>query len=171
MGRLPVDWRFIWTVGPTVQYPLLDFGTADARRLQADQATLEQLANYRRTVLVAVQQVDDALTGYAAERGRLRGLDRAVAAAARAVDLATQRYDRGIIDFLNVVDAERALFALQDQRAVSERAAVDDFVSVCQNLGGGWQGFPPPPPLRQPLPAVLATLRDATGRSERPLGG
>ncbi len=171
LGRLPVDWRFIWTVGPTVQFPLLDFGTADARVLQADQATLEQLAGYRKTVLVAVQQVDDALTGYAAERGRLGHLDRAVAAAERAVDLATQRYDRGIIDFLNVVDAQRALFTLQDQRAVSEQLAVSDFVSVCQNLGGGWQGFPPPPPLRQPLPAVLATVRDAAGQSERPLGG
>ena len=169
LGREPVDWRFIWTVGPTVQYPLLDFGTADARRQQADQATLEQLANYRRTILTAVQQVDNALTGYDADRGRLGYLNRAVAAAQRALDLATQRYDRGIIDYLNVLDAQRALFTLQDQTALSEQATVSDFVGVCQNLGGGWQGFPPPPPLRQPLPAVLATLADAGGHSDRPL--
>ncbi len=170
LGREPVDWRLIWTVGPTVQYPLLDFGAADARRQQADQLTRERLVDYRRTILTAVQQVDDALTGYDAERGRLAGLGRAVAAARRALDLATQRYDRGIVDYLNVLDAQRALFALQDQSAVSEQAAVDDFVAVCQNLGGGWQGFPPPPPLRRPLPAALATLDDAAGHSDRPLG-
>ncbi len=169
LGRTPVDWRFIWTVGPTVQYPLLDFGTADARRQQADQATVEQLASYRGTILAAVQQVDDALTGYDADRGRSAALGRAVAAAQRSFDLATQRYDRGIIDYLNVIDSQRQLFALQDQYAQSQRAAVSDFVGVCQNLGGGWQGFPPPPPLRRPLPAVLATLGDATGQTAHPL--
>ena len=169
LGRTPVDWRFIWTVGPTVQYPLLDFGTADARRLQADQATREGVAHYRQTILVAVQQVDDALTGYDADRGRLDALNRAVAAAQRALDLASQRYDRGIIDYLNVLDAQRALFALQDQAAVTDQSTVADFVTVCQTLGGGWQGLPPPPPLRQPMPAVLANLSDATGHSDRPL--
>ena len=169
INRPYVDWRFIWTVGPTVQYPLLDFGTADARRQAADQATVESVANYRRTILSAVQQVDDGLTRYAADRGRLAGLTRAVDAARRAVDIATQRYDRGIIDYLNVLDAQRSLFALQDQVAVGRQSSVGDFVSVCQSLGGGWQGFAPPPPLRQPLPAVLATLSDATGHSDRPL--
>jgi hypothetical protein len=43
-------------------------------------------------------------------------------------------------------------------------------VNVCQSLGGGWEGFPPPPPLKGPLPAILATVRDATGHSDRPLG-
>ena len=169
LGREPVDWRFIWTVGPTVQYPLLDFGTADARRIAAEQLTDERVADYRRTILSAVQQVDNALSQLSADGGRLAGLGRAIAAARRALDLATQRYDRGIIDYLNVLDAQRALFALLDQEAVGRQAAVGDFVSVCQSLGGGWQGFAPPPPLARPLPAVLATFSDATGHSARPL--
>jgi NodT family efflux transporter outer membrane factor (OMF) lipoprotein len=169
INRTPADWRFIWTVGPTVQYPLLDLGTADARVQQQNQMTREMVANYRKTILIAVQQVDDALTGYDAERSRLESLGRAVAAAQRALDLANQRYDRGIIDYLNVLDAERSLYTLQDQQAVSEDVAVADFVNVCQSLGGGWEGFPPPPPLKAPLPAVLATIRDATGNSDRPI--
>jgi NodT family efflux transporter outer membrane factor (OMF) lipoprotein len=169
LNRTPVDWRFIWTVGPTVDYPVLDFGLADARVQQQDQATREQLTHYRQTILVAIQQVDNALTGYDADRNRLNHLDRAVAAAQRAYDLANRRYKLGIIDYLNVLDAERELFALQDQRATSEQAAVGDFVTVCQSLGGGWQGFPPPPPLATPLPAVLATIRDASGNSDHPL--
>ena len=170
LGRTPVNWREIWTVGPTVQYPLLDFGTADARRQQQDMVTREQLADYRKTILTAVQQVDDGLTGYDAERGRLANLRDAVAAARRALSLANQRYDRGIIDFLNVLDAERSLYTLQDQEAVSENAAVADFVNVCQSLGGGWEGFAPPPPLRAPMPALLATIHDAANKNDRPLG-
>jgi NodT family efflux transporter outer membrane factor (OMF) lipoprotein len=169
INRSPADWRFIWTVGPTVQYPLLDFGTADARRQEQNQLTREMVANYRKTILSAVQQVDDALTGYDAERSRLTNLRNAVAAAERALDLANQRYDRGIIDYLNVLDAERSLYTLQDQQAVSEDAAVADFVNVCQSLGGGWEGFPPPPPLKTPLPALLATINDASGRTSNPL--
>ena len=169
LGREPVAWRGIWSVGPTVDYPLLDFGTADARRQQADQATREQVARYRQMILTAVQQVDDGLTEYEAQRSRLAALDHALTAAHRALDLATQRYDRGIIDYLNVLDAQRALFALEDQYAVTEQSAVTQFVGVCQNLGGGWQGFPPPPPLERPMPAVLATIRDATAAPPAPL--
>jgi NodT family efflux transporter outer membrane factor (OMF) lipoprotein len=169
LGRTPVDWRFIWTVGPTVDYPVLDFGLADARVQQQDQATREQLTHYRQTILTAIRQVDDALTGYDADRGRLDHLDRAVAAAQKAYDLANRRYKLGIIDYLNVLDAERELFALQDRRATGEQAAVEDFVTVCQSLGGGWQGFAPPPPLAAPLPAVLATIRDAGGNGAKPL--
>jgi NodT family efflux transporter outer membrane factor (OMF) lipoprotein len=169
INRTPADWRFIWTVGPTVDYPVLDFGLADARVQQQDQATREQLTHYRQTILTAIEQVDNALTGYEADRHRLDHLDRAVAAAKRAYDLANRRYKLGIIDYLNVLDAERELFALQDERATSEEAAVGDFVTVCQSLGGGWQGFAPPPPLAAPLPAVLATIRDASGHGAKPL--
>ena len=85
------------------------------------------------------------------------------------LQLATQRYERGIINYLNVVDAERQLYDLQDQFAVSEDAAVGDFVDICQSLGGGWQGFAPPPPLHQPLPAIFAAA-DIAGKNVGALG-
>jgi NodT family efflux transporter outer membrane factor (OMF) lipoprotein len=170
LGRTPVTWRGVWSAGPTVEWPLLDFGTVDAQIQQQDQITREQVANYRKLILAAIQQVDDSLTNYDAERSRLGSLTRAVAAAQRALELATERYNRGIINYLNVVDAERELYNLQDQFAVSENTAVADFVDICQSLGGGWQGFAPPPPLRQPLPAILATANDIAGKNVGALG-
>jgi NodT family efflux transporter outer membrane factor (OMF) lipoprotein len=169
-GREPVAYRGIWEAAPAISWPLLDFGTVDANIQAQNQATRAQAAGFQKVVLTAIAEVDNALTDYDAQRRRLDNLGRAVAAAQRALDLATQRYDRGIIDYLNVLDAERSLYALQDQQAVSENAAVSGFVNVCQSLGGGWEGFPPPPPLKGPLPAILATVRDATGHSDRPLG-
>ena len=170
-GREPVAYRGIWEAAPSVSWPLLDFGTVDANIQTQDQATRAQASHFQQVVLRAIADVDNGLTTYDSQRQRLENLARAVGAAQRSLDLATQRYDRGIIDYLNVLDAERSLYALQDQQAVSEDAAVSEFVGVCQSLGGGWEGFPPPPPLKGPLPAILATLRDATGHSDRPLGG
>jgi NodT family efflux transporter outer membrane factor (OMF) lipoprotein len=171
LGRDPVSSRGIWSVAPGVTWPLLDFGTVDAGIQAQDQATRAQVANFRKVILNAIEEVDDSLATYDAERARLENLHAAVRDAQRALDLATQRYNRGIIDYLNVLDAQRSLYALADQEAISEDAAVADFIDVCQSLGGGWEGFAPPPPLKKPLPAILATLRDATGHSDRPLGG
>jgi len=169
LGVTPTISKSIWDVAPTIAWPLLDFGTVDAHIQAQNQATRASAENFRKVVLNAVAQVDNDLTMYDAERRRLGSLERAVADAQRALDLATQRYDRGIIDYLNVLDAQRTLFALQDQHAASENLAVADFVDVCQSLGGGWEGFAPPPPLKRPLPALLALGRDVTGNSDHPL--
>jgi NodT family efflux transporter outer membrane factor (OMF) lipoprotein len=169
-GREPVKFRGIWEAAPTISWPLLDFGTVDANIQVQNQVTRAQAANFQKVVLNAIADVDNGLTNYDAERRRLENLGRAVVAAQRAVDLATQRYDRGIIDYLNVLDAQRSLYTLQDQQAVSENTAVTDFVNVCQSLGGGWEGFAPPAPLKAPLPAIFAAVRDASGNADRPLG-
>jgi NodT family efflux transporter outer membrane factor (OMF) lipoprotein len=169
LGREPVEFQGIWEAAPAINWPLLDFGTADARIQAQNQATRAEAANYQKVVLTAIGEVDNALTGYDAERRRLESLRGAVSDAQRALHLASERYDRGIIDYLNVLDAERSLFQLEDEQAVSEDEAVAGFIDLCQSLGGGWEGFAPPPPLKGPLPAVFAAVRDATGNSDRPI--
>jgi outer membrane protein TolC len=169
LGREPVVFRGIWEAAPTINWPLLDFGTVDANIQAQDQATRAQLANYQRVVLNAISEVDNSLTNYDAQRRRLESLRGAIADAQRALHLATERYNRGIIDYLNVLDAERSLYSLEDQQAISEDDAVAGFIDVCQSLGGGWEGFAPPPPLKAPLPAIFAAVRDATGNSDRPI--
>lgn len=168
-GRLPNAIRGIWSAAPAVAWPLLDFGAVDANIQVQNQETRAQVANFRKVVLDAIAEVDNGLTTYDAERRRLDDLQQAVDQAQQALSLATQRYNRGIIDYLNVLDAERSLYELQDEQAMSENTAVNDFVDVCQGLGGGWEGFPPPPPLKAPLPAIFAMVRDAAGHSNRPI--
>jgi NodT family efflux transporter outer membrane factor (OMF) lipoprotein len=167
-GREPVEFRGLWSAAPTINWPLLDFGTVDAKIQAQNQETRAQIANFQKVVLTAISEVDNSLTTYDAQRRRLEDLARAVADAQRALDLASERYNRGIVDYLNVLDAERSLYNLKDQQALSENDAVGGFIDVCQNLGGGWEGFPPPPPLRKPLPALLAafeTDRQRMGRT------
>ena len=75
------------------------------------------LVNYRKTILNAVQQVDTSLDAYQAQQVEWRNWATAMMAGQRAVDLATRRYNRGLTDFLNVVDAERQFYDLQEQYA------------------------------------------------------
>jgi len=86
----------------------------------------------------------------------------------RAVDLATERYNRGLTDFLNVVDAERQFDDLQLQYAVAQVAQGEQFVQLYKSLGGGWQEYQAIPAIRRPQPAVIAAFRRVLSRSTPP---
>jgi NodT family efflux transporter outer membrane factor (OMF) lipoprotein len=157
IGNVPGS--HIWSVGPSVYWPLLDFGSLDALVSVADLKTHEQLVSYKRTVFDAVRDADTAIGNFAAEQDRLKNLDVAMVASERAVSLASQRYDRGLTDFLNVVDAERQEYELENEYAVTQQSAADAFVSLYRALGGGWEQYQGVPSIRRPLPAVLAIFR------------
>lgn len=159
LGVAPASNRFIWSAGAAAFWPLLDFGTLDALVNVADLRTHESLINYKQTVLRAVQEVNSAMSGYSAQQDRLRNLGEALAASQRAVSLASQRYDRGLTDFLNVVDAERQQYDLEQQYATAQVAVGEQFVALYKGLGGGWEQYQSIPPIRQPQPAIVAAFR------------
>jgi hypothetical protein len=77
----------------------------------------------------------------------------------RAVDLATARYNRGLTDYLNVVDAERQLYEIEQQDVSAQTSAGEQYVQLYRALGGGWQNYQSVPDIRQPQPAVIAAFR------------
>ncbi len=158
-GTTPNIAKHLWSFGPAAAWPLLDFGALDA---QADIADLEahaRLVDYRKTIVAAVQEVDTALDEFRAGEQQLKSLEEAMLNAQRAVELANQRYDRGLTDFLNVVDAERQLYDLQDQYIVAQVGGDEQFVQLYKSLGGGWQNYQTVPRIRMPQPAVIAMFR------------
>jgi len=160
-GTVPKLSEHLWSFGPGAMWPLLDFGALDAQADIADLAAHESLMNYRKIILTAVQQVDTSVVEYGAQQARLSKLDTAMAAAQRALDLATARYDRGLTDFLNVVDAERQFYDLQEQYAAAQVAQGEQFVQLYRSLGGGWQNYQAVPAIHRPQPAVIAAFRRA----------
>jgi NodT family efflux transporter outer membrane factor (OMF) lipoprotein len=156
-SAVPITW--IGSVGPSLSAPILDFGALDAKIEIADYRAHELATAYKQTILVAVQQVDEANTAYRAFRQSLQSLDIAVEAARHATEVASDRYDRGLTDFLNVLDAERQQFALEQQRAEVVRLAGDSFVALYKALGGGWPSDEIIPPVRHPDPAVVAAVK------------
>jgi NodT family efflux transporter outer membrane factor (OMF) lipoprotein len=158
LGVSPNLAKAIWSAGPGVYWSVLDFGTLDALVEVADYRTKEQLAAYKAAILTAVQQVDVAINDYAAQQQRLRSLETALAAAEQSVSLASQRYDRGLTDFLNVLDAQREDYALEDQYTRAQQTAADDFAALYKALGGGWEKYQAIPPIRRPKPAIVAAF-------------
>ena len=82
-----------------------------------------------------------------------------MAASRRAVDLAMERYERGVTDFLNVLDAQRQDYALADQTAAAQGTVVLQYVAFYKALGGGWELYDDLPPMPEPQPAIMATVR------------
>jgi NodT family efflux transporter outer membrane factor (OMF) lipoprotein len=148
----------IWAFGPSVYWPLLDFGALDALVGIADLQAHERFVAYRKTVIDAVQDADTAIARFQAQEQRLKDLTDAIDASQRAVELAQQRYDRGLTDFLNVVDAERQLYNLEDQYTAAQQNAADAFIYLYKALGGGWESYQHIPAIRRPEPAVMASF-------------
>ncbi len=157
--------QHIWSVGPGAAWPLLDFGALDAQLQVANYQTRAELANYRKVIQTAVQEVDTVLAAYTAEQQSLASLGAALVASQRAVTLANERYNRGLTDFLNVVDAERQEYLLEDQYAQTQEAACEEFVALYRGLGGGWQNYQDVPGITKPLPAVIAAFREVLTRN------
>ena len=151
----------IGAIGPALYWPVLDFGTLDARIEVADYRAREAMLRYKANVLVAVQEVDQAIAGYNAEQSRLNRLSRARSAALDAVRLSTDRYERGLTDFLNVLDAERQRFEIEAQYEISRRMAGVQLVALYKALGGGWEHYQAVPPIRLPEPAIAAAARES----------
>lgn len=139
--------------------PLLDFGRLDAVVERADYRSRELLFAYKQAVLSAVRDVDTSIDAYAAQQNRLKYLAEALTAARRAVALATERFDRGLIDSLNVIDAQRQEYAIEQEYVITQQSAAAQLVILYKSLGGGWQDYQVFPPLRRPQPAVAAAFR------------
>jgi NodT family efflux transporter outer membrane factor (OMF) lipoprotein len=150
---------FIGGIGPALYWPVLDFGTLDARIEVADYRTREALVRYKANVLDAVQDVDQAISRYNAEQNRLADLSRARDAALHAFTLSSERYERGLTDYINVLDAEREQFALEAQYVISRRMAGVQLVRLYKALGGGWEHYQAVPPIRRAEPAIAAAAR------------
>lgn len=149
----------IWSFGPGAYWPVLDFGRLDALINVQELAAHEALVTYKKAILVAVEEVDNAIKQYRAQQQRLRDLHVALEQARRAVTLATERYERGITDFLNLLDAQREEYAIEDQAAVAQEAVIIQYIALYKALGGGWELYDVLPPIKGAQPALAATVR------------
>jgi outer membrane protein TolC len=121
-----------------VELPIFDAGRRRATVRLQDVKAQEAALDYRRTVLTALNEVDNALAAYGADQARAAALGDAVARDREAVDLARQRYASGVASFIDVLDAERTLEQNQLLLAEASTAVSTDLVVLYKALGGGW---------------------------------
>jgi outer membrane protein TolC len=130
-----------WNIGPGVSWNIFQGG---ALRLNIDLQTEKQkeaMIAYQSAVLHAREEIEDALTAYVKEQMREESLEKAVAAAQRTEFLARDRYNAGLIDFYNVLDAQRSLLDLEDELTRSQGQVASSLARLYKALGGGWQYY------------------------------
>jgi len=128
----------VWSLGPELSGTILDFGATKASVAQAQAAYDAQVANYRQTVLTAMQDVEDNLVELNTLGEEIIAQQASAQAAMTSAQVTRNQYDAGMIDYLDVATTEnsslseqQSLLQLQSQQWVS---SVDLIVA----LGGGW---------------------------------
>ncbi len=138
LADLPSSISLYWTVRPEVRWPILSGGRIRANIRVQDARQEQALRQYEKALLTALEEVENALAFHSRELRREESLRASVAANRRALDLATDRYTSGLESFLSVLDAQRSVYAAEDQLVQSERNAVVSLIAVYKSLGGGW---------------------------------
>ncbi len=130
---------FTGSIGPQVNWPILNYGRLiNAVRVQ--DATFQALAAaYAESVLRAQQEVIDSVTGYVRGIDEVGHLERSVAAANRAVEISLIQYTGGAADYTRVLTAQQSKITA-DRRLTERRGAVtSSVIALYKAIGGGWE--------------------------------
>ena len=127
-----------FSVGPSISWAAFDLGRVSARISSAKAQTDAALAAYEGAVLNALEDTEGALITYGRSQSRREALRVAAAASDKAADLARRRFEGGLIDFLEVLDAERTALSAELLLSQSRTDAAVSLVAVYKALGAGW---------------------------------
>lgn len=128
-----------WSFGPGLSLPIFDAGRIRGN-IQVQNALQEQaLITYESTVLTALQDVENAIVVYADAKAARDALTRAVDASRQATQISQDLYQKGLTDFLNVLQSEAALYQTEDRLIQNEQQTLTALVALFKALGGGWE--------------------------------
>jgi outer membrane protein, multidrug efflux system len=133
-----------YTIGPAISWAAFNLGRVKAEVAGARARTDTSLAQYEQTVLRALEETENALVTHARSRGQLTHAADAAQSSTTAAKLARARYEGGLVDFLEVLDAERTQLQAEDSLAQSRTQAATSLIAVYKALGGAWEGAPLP---------------------------
>jgi len=121
--------------------PIFDFGRTRAINEIAESAQSEAVLRYEDAIVRALEDVENGLVALRDERTRADVLQSAAGSAEAALGRAQSLYDRGQIDLLPLLDAQRARLSVRVNANESNTKLRLDSVQLFKALGGGWQVF------------------------------
>ena len=131
------SWGF--TAAPQLLQPIFDAGRNRANLASATAGRDIAVARYERAVQSAFREVADALAGRATLGDQLQAQAAVVEAESVRYRLARLRYEGGVASYLDLLDAQRALFAAQQALVQTRLARIQSQVQLYRALGGGWR--------------------------------
>ena len=128
---------FSWSVGPSIELPIFDWGTRKANIKIAETEQQIALADYEKAIQSAFREVNDALATHAHIEDRLNAQRRLVSATDTTYKLSTARFRAGIESYLTVLDAQRSAYAAQQSLLMLEHTKLNNQIELYKALGGG----------------------------------
>jgi NodT family efflux transporter outer membrane factor (OMF) lipoprotein len=130
---------FYGTIGPGIQWNILNYGRIRNNIRFQDAKFHELITLYQRMALQAAEETEDGLSHFVQEQDRSKLLDESVSSLQLAVNTVVKQYEAGGIDFTRVVQIEQTLVQQQDAQAASHGQVAQGLIEVYRALGGGWQ--------------------------------
>jgi outer membrane protein, multidrug efflux system len=127
-----------YSAGPSISWAAFDMGRVLARIGAARAQTDAALAQYESAVLGALEDAEGAMLTYGRSQSRRDALKVAATASDKAADLARKRFEGGLIDFLEVLDAERTALSAELLLSQSRTDTATSLIAVYKALGAGW---------------------------------
>ncbi len=127
-----------FSIGGALNWPLFNGGKTRGNIEVANARQEQAMIGYRKAVLTALRDVEDALSRTEGDRGQLARLEAAAAAASRAEELARTRYRGGLVTYSDVLLAQAKRLNLEEQVVQTKGALARDSVALFKALGGGW---------------------------------
>jgi NodT family efflux transporter outer membrane factor (OMF) lipoprotein len=129
----------VWAIGPTLSWPILNYGRI-INNIRVQDAAFQQAAvNYQNTVLQAAAEVESALYGFLKAQEQLAYLTKSARSARQSLKLSTIQYTEGEINFLPVDIAAGNLTRQEDSKTTVEGLVASNLIGAYKALGGGWE--------------------------------
>lgn len=132
----------LWNLGAGLTQPLFNGGALSAKRRAAVAAYEQAEAKYRQTVLTAFQNVADSLRAIESDATTLSAQSNAEALARESLDLSTQQYQLGVVNYLTLLNAQRSYQQAHINLVQAQAARFTDTVALFLSLGGSWSNQP-----------------------------
>ncbi|MFC2106778.1 efflux transporter outer membrane subunit [Bacteroidota bacterium] len=128
----------IWSLSAGLLGPIFNFGKNKKNAQIQQQKAEESILDYENTILMAFQEVEDALVEIQTYKREFEAIRRQVSSASNASYLSRQRYDGGVTSYLEVLDSETTLFNAQLSASEAYQQYLQSYVKLYKALGGGW---------------------------------
>ena len=142
-----------WSIGAGLTQPILNFGRIQSDIDAANAEQQQAFLNYQKTVLEALEDMENALTAYGQETTRNTSLHEAAARAEKASSLAHNQYRNGYTGLLDVLEAQRDALDAEAAATSSDLALRMDLVAIYVAAGGGWDEKATPALAASPAPS------------------
>lgn len=127
-----------YSFGPSFTWEVFNAGRHEAEIKVQDERLEQARASYEKTVLTALEEVENALTAYNEEQYRIQKIKSSVDASKNVNEITRARYSAGLIDFQEVLDAQRVVFNQEDDLATSQGELIQHLIDIYWSMGGGW---------------------------------